>query len=47
MDRTGTPAGEVEALRQLVAAKDEALRDLRASIDAIEGSPDDLFKIAR
>ena len=27
--RTEAPRGEVEALRQLVAAKDEALRDLR------------------
>jgi hypothetical protein len=28
--RTEAPHGEVEALRQLVAAKDEALHDLRA-----------------
>ena len=38
--RTGTPAGEVEALRLLVAAKDEALRDLRARVDAIEARLD-------
>ena len=38
--RTGTPSGEVEALRQLVAAKDEALRDLRARVDAIEARLD-------
>jgi hypothetical protein len=38
--RTGTPAGEIEALRQLVAAKDEALRDLRARVDAIEARLD-------
>jgi hypothetical protein len=40
MARTGTPAGEVEALRLLVAAKDEALRDLRARVDAIEARLD-------
>jgi hypothetical protein len=40
MVRTGAPAGEVEALRLLVAAKDEALRDLRARVDAIEARLD-------
>jgi hypothetical protein len=40
MERTGTPAGEVEALRQLVAAKDEALCDLRARVAAIEARLD-------
>jgi hypothetical protein len=34
--RTEAPHGEAEALHQLVAAKDEALRDLRARVDAIE-----------
>jgi len=40
MARTGMPAGEVEALRLLVVAKDEALRDLRARVDAIEARLD-------
>lgn len=40
MAHPGMPAGEVEALRLLVAAKDEALRDLRARVDAIEARLD-------
>jgi hypothetical protein len=38
--RTEAPHGEAEALRLLVAAKDEALRDLRARVDAIEARLD-------
>lgn len=38
--RTEAPHGEVEALRLLVAAKDEALHDLRARVDAIEARLD-------
>ena len=38
--RTEAPHGEAEAWRQLVAAKDEALRDLRARVDAIEARLD-------
>jgi hypothetical protein len=38
--RTEAPHGEAEAWHQLVAAKDEALRDLRARVDAIEARLD-------
>jgi hypothetical protein len=38
--RTEAPHGKAEAWRQLVAAKDEALRDLRARVDAIEARLD-------
>jgi hypothetical protein len=38
--RTEAPHGEAEAWRQLVAAKDEALRDLRARVGAIEARLD-------